>query len=81
MAIRNRTPPKWRNKKDRETRQSDEHCKMGKRNQQIRLGHYQHHKTIYRIEEMLNIKKLIEINEKANKIWQSLIKQKNLSKT
>ena len=81
MDIRNRTPTNWRNKKNRKTRQSDEHCKMGKRNQQIRLGHYQRNKTIYRIEEMLNIKNHNEINEKANELWQSLIKQKNSSKT
>nr|DAH57616.1 MAG TPA: hypothetical protein [Microviridae sp.] len=74
MDIRNHTPTNWRNKKARKTRKPHEHSKVGKRNKQIWLGYFKHHKTIYRIEDMLNIKKLIEINEKVIKLWEQFQK-------
>ena len=46
MDIRNRTPTKWRNKRNRKTRISYKNCIMGKRNQKIRMGNHNHKKDI-----------------------------------
>ena len=55
MDTRNRTPTNWRNKGNRKTRILNKYCKMGKRNNKIKLKNHNPKKKIYLIKTICNI--------------------------